>query len=128
MNSRHLIFLRPWPSLVEASLSWERDGASRDDLPEQGVSALDQRLVLAVSGYFRSSCDIVAKSFWDGERKFLEPLMRLRAATEGTISFHPKSITDLRGGVKKRSSSREVQRSTFARFVGLFDFRLLQHG
>ena len=35
--------------------------------------------------------------------------------------FHPKLITDLR-----RRSSREVQRSTFARFLGLFDFRLLQ--
>src|ERR1700730_18207888 len=45
---------------------------------------------------------------------------------EGPISFHPKSITDLRSSVEKRRSSREVQRSTFARFLGLFDFRLLQ--
>jgi hypothetical protein len=37
-----------------------------------------------------------------------------------------KMITDLRSGVEKRRSSREVQRSTFARFLGLFDFRLLQ--
>ena len=36
------------------------------------------------------------------------------------------SITDLRIGVEKRRSSREVQRSIFARFLGLFDFRLLQ--
>ncbi|WP_375144125.1 helix-turn-helix domain-containing protein [Bradyrhizobium sp. Ash2021] len=42
------------------------------------------------------------------------------------ISFHSKSITDLRSGVEKRRSSREVQRSAFARFLGLFDFRLLQ--
>jgi hypothetical protein len=35
-------------------------------------------------------------------------------------------ITDLRSGVEKRRSSREVQRSTFAKFLGLFDFRLLQ--
>src|SRR3954468_7788627 len=47
---------------------------------------------------------------------------------EGTLSFHPKSITDLRDGAEKRRSSREVQRSTFVRFLGLFDFRLLQHG
>src|SRR5471032_2980243 len=45
---------------------------------------------------------------------------------EGTISFHLKSITDLRSGVEKRRSGKEVQRSTFARFLGLFDFRLLQ--
>jgi hypothetical protein len=45
---------------------------------------------------------------------------------EGPKSVGPKSITDLRSGAKKRRSSREVQRSTFARFLGLFDFRLLQ--
>src|SRR5207249_12154663 len=50
----------------------------------------------------------------------------LRAATRGTISLHPKSITDLRSGVEKQRGSREVQRSTFARFLGLSDFRLLQ--
>jgi hypothetical protein len=31
-----------------------------------------------------------------------------------------------RSGVEKRRSGKEVQRSTFARFLGLFDFRLLQ--
>src|SRR6478672_3929735 len=46
----------------------------------------------------------------------------------GTISVHPKSITDLRSDAEKRCGSREVQRSTFARFLELFDFRLLQHG
>jgi hypothetical protein len=35
------------------------------------------------------------------------------------MSFHPKSITDLRSGVEKRRSSREVERSTFARFLRL---------
>src|SRR6478736_1726653 len=44
------------------------------------------------------------------------------------MSFHPKSITDLRSGFEKRRSRGEVQRSTFARFLELFDFRLLQHG
>jgi hypothetical protein len=36
-------------------------------------------------------------------------------------------ITDLRSGAEKRRSSREVKKSTFARFLVLFDFRLLQH-
>src|SRR6266480_4172331 len=45
---------------------------------------------------------------------------------EGTISFHPKSTTDLRSGVEKQHSGGEVQRSTFARFSGSLDFRLLQ--
>src|SRR5258705_6103952 len=45
---------------------------------------------------------------------------------EGTISFHPKPLTDLRSSAEKRRSSRKVKRSTFARFLGLFDFRLLQ--
>ena len=51
-----------------------------------------------------------------------------KADIRGTISFHPKSITDLRSGAKERCSRREAQRSTFARFFGLFDFRLLQRG
>jgi hypothetical protein len=37
-----------------------------------------------------------------------------------------KSITDVRSGNEKPRRSREVQRSPFARFSGLFDFRLLQ--
>src|SRR5882757_2900834 len=44
--------------------------------------------------------------------------------TRGDV--HPKSIMDLRSGAKERRSRREAQRSTFARFFGLFDFRLLQ--
>ena len=51
---------------------------------------------------------------------------RIRRRREGTISIRPKPITDLRSGVEKRRNSREVQRSTFARFFGSFDFRLLQ--
>src|SRR6478752_4272327 len=39
-----------------------------------------------------------------------------------------KSTRDLRGGLEKRHSGGEVQRSTFARFSGSLDFRLLQHG
>jgi hypothetical protein len=69
---------------------------------------------------------LLQKAFWGGERKFLQPLMRF---TRGDVRDHiasSKSITDLRRGVEKRRSSREVQRSTFARFLGLFDLRLLQ--
>jgi hypothetical protein len=69
---------------------------------------------------------LLQKSFWDGERKFLEPLKRFTRGDVRDHILHPKSITDLRSGVEKRRSSREVQRSTFARFLGLFDFRLLQ--
>jgi hypothetical protein len=49
--------------------------------------------------------------------------------TRGDVRDHivsPKSITGLRTGVEKRRSGREVQRSTFARFFGSLDFRLLQ--
>src|SRR5258707_6930299 len=70
---------------------------------------------------------LLKKSFWEGEQKFLEPLMRFARGDVRDISFHPKSITDLRSGVEKRRSSREVQRSIFTRFLGLSDFRLLQH-
>ncbi len=71
--------------------------------------------------------DIVAKVFSGRRTKILRTADALyEPRREGTISLHPKSITDLRSGVEKRRSSREVQRSTFARFLGLFDFRLLQ--
>jgi hypothetical protein len=47
---------------------------------------------------------------------------------DGIARFEQRSesITDLRTGVEKRRSGREVQRSTFARFSGSLDFRLLQ--
>src|SRR5258707_14130827 len=62
-----------------------------------------------------------------GERKFLGLLMRFRRGdVRETISFHPKSTTDLPSGAEKRRSGRDVQKSTFARFLGLIDFRLLQ--
>ncbi len=72
---------------------------------------------------------LLQKSFWGDARKNPEPLMRFdafyaRRRDEGR--FHPKSITDLRGGAEKRRSSKEAQRSTFARFLRLFDFRLFQ--
>src|SRR5258707_3520379 len=71
--------------------------------------------------------DIVAKVFLGWRTKILRAADAFYARRrEGTISFHPKSITDLRSGVEKRRSGREVQRSTFARFSASLDFRLLQ--
>jgi hypothetical protein len=69
---------------------------------------------------------LLQKSFWGGERKFLEPLMRFTCGEVRDHIVSSKSITHLRNGVEKRRSGREVQRSTLARFLGLFDFRLLQ--
>jgi hypothetical protein len=68
---------------------------------------------------------LLQKSFWGGERKFLKPLMRF---TRGDVRDHIVSskIDHWPSGVEKRRSSREVERSVFARFLGLFDFRLLQ--
>ena len=42
------------------------------------------------------------------------------------MSFHPKSITDLRSGVGKRRSGQRSPMTTLARFFGPLDFRLLQ--
>jgi hypothetical protein len=71
--------------------------------------------------------DIVAKVFLGWRTKIPRAADAFYARRgEGTISFHPKSITHLRNGVEKRRSGREVQGSTLARFFGLFDFRLLQ--
>jgi hypothetical protein len=64
---------------------------------------------------------LLQKSFWGVEQKLLEPLMGF---AHGDV--RDKSITDLRSGAEKRHSSRDVQSSTIARFLGLFDFRLLQ--
>jgi hypothetical protein len=69
---------------------------------------------------------MLQKSFWEDERNFLEPLMRFTSGDVRTISFHPKSIRDLRSGVEKQHSGGEVQRPTFARFSGSLGFRLLQ--
>ena len=66
--------------------------------------------------------DIVAKVFWGDERKCLEQLMRF---TSGDVRDHivsSKIDHGLRSSAEKRRSGREVQRSTLARFSGLFDF------
>jgi hypothetical protein len=85
---------------------------------------------LAIANVFRAVADVglwqilSQKSFWSDERNFLAPLMRFTSGD--VISFHPKSITDLRSGAENRRSGKEVRRSAFARFLALFDFRLLQ--
>ena len=69
---------------------------------------------------------LLQKSFSSDERKFLGPLTRF---TRGDVRDHivsSKIDHGPRSGVEKRRRSREVQRSTFARFLALFDFRLLQ--
>jgi hypothetical protein len=44
-------------------------------------------------------------SFWDNERKFLEPLMRFTRGDVGAMSVHPKSITDLRSGAESNAAA-----------------------
>ena len=61
--------------------------------------------------------------FWGRRTKILRALMRF-AGGDVRGPFYPKSITDLRRGAEKRQSSKEDQRSTFARFLkqGLAEF------
>jgi hypothetical protein len=62
--------------------------------------------------------DSVEKFFWGDERNFLEPLMRL---TRGHVRDHIVSSNidcGPPGSAKKLRSSSEVQKSTFARFLG----------
>ena len=73
------------------------------------------------------SADIVAKVFSGWRTKILRAADASSARRrEGPNRFIQNRSRDLRSGVEKRRSSGEVQRSTFARFLGLFDFRLLQ--
>jgi hypothetical protein len=72
------------------------------------------------------SADIVAKVFLGGRTKFFRAADAFYERRGEAISFHPKSTRDLRSGVEKQHSGGEVQRSTFARFSGSLDFRLLQ--
>src|SRR5450755_1280985 len=117
-------------SLLHASCRIWGTSSLGQKLPNWAVRAMSAFLPIATTG---RKCQevwfvpiLLQKSFWGRERKFLEPLMRF---TRGDVRDHivsSKSITGLGSGVEKRRSSREVQRSAFARFLGLFDFRLLQ--
>jgi hypothetical protein len=68
---------------------------------------------------------LLQKSFRGAERK-LEPLMRFACGDVRDHIVSSKIDRGPRNGVEKRRSGREVQRSTFARFSGSPDFRLLQ--
>ena len=95
-------------------------------LPTSVLLSVDEsdRIRRATSSVGRFCCEslfgVLIKNFWSR-------WCVLCAATWGTISLVPKSTTDFRRGAEKRRSNREVQRSTFARFLELFDFRLLQY-
>jgi hypothetical protein len=70
--------------------------------------------------------DTVEKVFWGGERNFPEPLMRFVRNDVETTSFLRKTTTDFRIGAMQHPSGGLVQKSTFARFLEFFDFRLFQ--
>jgi hypothetical protein len=70
---------------------------------------------------------LLQKSFWGGERKFLEPLMRFtRGEVREPYRFIQNrsrtSVTALEGD----AAGEKSKRSALARFFRLFDFRLLQ--
>ena len=70
---------------------------------------------------------LLQKSFWGGDRKFLKPLMRFtRGEVRDHIGLFKIDHASFVTALKKSRSDREARRSTFARFLGLFDFRLLQ--
>ena len=64
--------------------------------------------------------DIVAKVFLGWRTKIL------RAAADALCARRREGPYRFIRGAAERRSNREVQRSTFARFLGLLDFRLLQ--
>ena len=71
--------------------------------------------------------DIVAKVFLRWRTKIPRAADAFCARRrEGTMSFHPKSITDLRSSVGKRRSGQRSPMTTLASFFGPLDFRLLQ--
>jgi len=71
--------------------------------------------------------DIVAKVFLGWRTKILRAADAFYARRrEGPYRFHPNRSRTSVVAFEKRRSGREVQRSTFARFSGSLDFRLLQ--
>jgi hypothetical protein len=73
------------------------------------------------------SAIVLQKSFGRDERNFLEPWMLIVSSDVRDTSLLRKTTTDLRIGATEHRSGRVVQKSTFARFLASFDFRLLQH-
>ena len=86
----------------------------------------NNRSCIIPDGDFRSWQILLQKSFWGGERKFLEPLMQFARGDvrDHIVSSKNRSRTSV--VALKRDAAGEVQRSAFARILGLFDFRLLQ--
>jgi hypothetical protein len=72
------------------------------------------------------SADIVAKVFLGRRTKIFRAADASYARRREGPSFRPKATADLPGGAEKLRSSSEAQKSTFARFLQLIDFRLLQ--
>jgi hypothetical protein len=66
------------------------------------------------------------KSFGGGERNFLEPLMRFVRNDVKDHVVSQKTTTDFPLGAMQHPSGGLVKRSTFARFLEFFDFRLFQ--
>src|SRR3984957_1960918 len=73
------------------------------------------------------SADTVEKVFWGWRTKFSRAADAFRAQRcERTTSFLRKTTTDFRIGAMQHPSGGLVQKSTFARFLEFFDFRLFQ--
>src|SRR5882757_487842 len=72
-------------------------------------------------------CRFCCKSLFEVvNERFSEPLMRLKNGDVRDQIVSSKIDQGAPSGVAKQRSSREVKKSTFARFLGSFDFRLLQ--
>jgi hypothetical protein len=69
---------------------------------------------------------LLQKAFWGGDRNFSGPLMRFARGDMRDTSFRTKTTRELRIGVTEYCSGHVGQKSTFARFLTSFDFRLLQ--
>src|ERR1700722_9921240 len=71
--------------------------------------------------------DTVGKVFWGWRTKFSRTADAFRAQRcEGPTSLLRKTTTNLRIGAMGHRSCGVVQKSTFARFLASFDFRLFQ--
>ena len=61
---------------------------------------------------------LLKKSFWDDERKFLEPLMHCARGDVGTKSFRSKSTTDLPVALKSDAAAKTSQSQLSRDFWG----------
>ena len=102
----------------------------REDRTQRGKCSVSSSSIRSHSSQVRVSsfmADIVAKVFSGWRTKILRAADALYARRrEGPYRFIQNRSGTSVVALKKRRSRREVQRSTFARFLGLFDFRPLQ--